>query len=229
MNFAAACAALDVGTGSGIVASQARGVCPVVVGVDPSVEMVKTARRNGIANVVAGAAPGLPFRNGAFDRVTSGFVLSHVPDYRAALADMVRVVERGGLVGATAWGAHSTPYREAWDAIIERFVDAEALKAAIARFIPWEDWLGEPEHLREALTGAGLADVVVDAIECPVHMTIDVFLAIRENSGAARFLRTVVDDQTWERFRATCQEEFHERFRDPIDHARVALVGVGRR
>lgn len=229
MNFAAARAALDVGTGSGIIASQAVGVCPLVVAIDPSVEMVRTARRNGIANVAAAVAPGLPFRDGAFDRVTSGFVLSHVPDYRAALADMVRVVERGGLVGATAWGPLRTPYRDTWDAIVERFVDAAAVRAANTRFIPWEEWLGDPEHLREALVGGGLADVRVDSVECPVHITIDAFLAIRENSGTARFLRTQVDDDGWERFRAMCQEDFHARFRDPIDHARVALVGVGRR
>jgi SAM-dependent methyltransferase len=229
MDFTTARATLDVGTGSGIVARQAVAVCPLVVAVDPSVEMVKAARRNGIANIAAGAAPGLPFRDGAFDRVTSGFVLSHVPDFRAALADMVRVVERGGLVGATAWGSLSTPYRDAWDAIVERFVDAAELKAAIAKFIPWEEWLGDPEHLRDALVGAGLVDVSVDAVECPVHITIDEFLAIRENSGTARYLRTVVDGDGWERFRATCQEEFHARFCDPIDHARVALVGVGRR
>ena len=228
MNFGGARAALDVGTGSGIVASQAVGVCPVVA-VDPSVEMVKAARRNGIENVAAGSAPGLPFGDGAFDRVTSGFVLSHVPDYRAALADMVRVVERGGLVGATAWGPLRTPYRDAWDAIVERFADRAAVRAANAKFIPWEEWLGDPEHLREALAGAGLREVVVDSVECPVHITIDEFLAIRENSGTARFLRTVVDEEGWERFRAMCQEDFHARFRDPIDHVRVALVGVGRR
>jgi SAM-dependent methyltransferase len=229
MDFAAARATLDVGTGSGIVAMQAVGVCPLVAAVDPSVEMVKAARRNGIANVAVGSAPGLPFREGAFDRVTSGFVLSHVPDYRAALADMVRVVERGGLVGATAWGSLSTPYRDAWDAIVERFVDPAALKAALAKFIPWEEWLGDPEHLREALVGAGLAEVAVDEVECPVHITIDEFLAIRENSGAARFLRTAIDCDGWDRFRAACQEEFHARFRDPIDHMRIAFVGVGRR
>jgi ubiquinone/menaquinone biosynthesis C-methylase UbiE len=229
MDFATARATLDVGTGSGIVASQAVGVCPLVVAVDPSVEMVKTARRNAVGNVAACAAPGLPFGDGAFDRVTSGFVLSHIPDYRAALADMVRVVERGGLVGATAWGSLRTAYRDLWDAIVERFVEPAEMKMASAQFIPWEEWLGEPAHLREALESAGLVDVAVDEVECPVHITIDEFLAIRENSGAARFLRTVVDEDAWERFRAACQEEFHARFRDPIDHVRVAFVGVGRR
>jgi SAM-dependent methyltransferase len=226
MEFAAAVSVLDVGTGSGAVAGLAGARA---VGVDPSFEMVKAARANGIARVAVARAPGLPFADGAFDRVTAGFVLSHVPSYEASLADMVRVTRIGGMVGATAWGNRSTPYRDCWDGILARFVDADRLKAALAEFLPWEEWLGDARRLRAALEGAGLREVRVDEIDVPVHVTIEEFLAIRDASGPARFLRTQVDEAEWERFRRTTREEFAERFRDPIDHVRVALIGVGRR
>ena len=227
MEFATANSALDVGTGSGVVAMQA--ACPLVMAVDPSIEMARQARANGVVRVAVAPAPGLPFADEAFDRVTAGFVLSHVVEYEAALADMVRVTRRGGLVGVTAWGNLSNPYRDCWDGILARFVDAEELRAALARFVPWEDWLGDAGHLRGALDRAGLEAVRVDEVECPVRLTIEEFLRIRDVSGPARFLRMRVDDAAWERFLKTTREEFAARFRDPIDHTRTALVAVGRR
>jgi ubiquinone/menaquinone biosynthesis C-methylase UbiE len=228
MDFANARAALDVGAGSGIVAMQAATVCPVAVAVDPSVAMLRRARANGIARVVVGAAPGLPFADASFDRVTAGFVLSHVASYEAALADMVRVLRPGGKVGITAWSELSNPYRDYWDGLVERFVgDAEALRAATAKMLPWEDWFARSENVRSALSGAGLHDVTVEEIEYPIHITIADFLAIRENSGVSRFLRTVLDDAGWRRFLDTAREEFAARFRDPIDHTRRAIIAVG--
>ncbi|MBI3825226.1 MAG: class I SAM-dependent methyltransferase [Candidatus Rokubacteria bacterium] len=58
--------------------------------------------RYGIA---AASGERLPFREGAFDLVISLFVLEHVPDREAAVAEMHRVLDRGGLA------VHAVPGR----------------------------------------------------------------------------------------------------------------------
>jgi len=69
---------LDVGTGTGVCATIARqciSTAGTVIGVDPSLGMLRVAKRKG--SVVAGLVPGLPFRDGIFDAELASFVLSH--------------------------------------------------------------------------------------------------------------------------------------------------------
>ena len=198
-----------------------------MIGVDPSTEMLRIARENGVLRVVAGAVPGLPFCDGCFDRVTAGFVLSHVSSYEAALRDMVRVLRPGGRLGVTAWGLRSNEYRDLWDSMAEASVGPDVLRAATAKALPWEEWLGHPENLRMALLSAGLERVTVDVVTYPIHMTIADFLAVRWNSLSARFIRTMLDADGWRGFQESVEAEFHRRFRDPIDHTRDASIAVG--
>jgi ubiquinone/menaquinone biosynthesis C-methylase UbiE len=220
--------ALDVGAGSGVVAL-AMSACPVVVAVDPSLAMLRVAQENGVAHVVAGGLPSLPFPDAAFDRVTAGFVVSHVASYQAALAEMVRVLRPGGKLGVTSWSMLDNQFRDYWDGLVEQAVGREALRAANARWLPWEDWFADRGRLREALDEAGLREVTVEEIEYPIHITIADFLTIREVSGTARFLRSVLDADAAERFFETARAEFSKRFRDPIDHTRRALIATGMR
>jgi ubiquinone/menaquinone biosynthesis C-methylase UbiE len=219
---------LDVGAGSGVVASAMRA-CPVVVAVDPSIEMLRVARENGIAGVAAAGLPQLPFGDATFDRVTAGFVLSHVASYQAALAEMVRVLRPGGKLGVTAWSMLDNEFRDYWDGVVEQVVDREALRAATARWVPWEDWLADRGRLREAVHDAGLRELTVEEIEYPVHISIADFLKIRETSGTGRYLRTVLDGEQFERFCERMRAEFYARFPDPIDHTRRALIAIGTR
>jgi len=219
------CSWLDVGTGSGIVATVSGA--DHVVGVDPSLEMLRVARENGLTRVAAGAIPGLPFPARVFDRVSASFVLSHVPSYQEALLDMVRVLRPGGRLGVTAWGVRGNDYRDLWDSMVAAALPPGGMDAAIARGVPWEDLLGHPENVGQVLRDAGLQRVTVELISYPVNITIAAFLAIRSNSLSARFLRSQWDAARWERFRQTVEEEFHRRFRDPIDHTRDASIAVG--
>src|SRR5438270_692936 len=121
---------LDVGSGSGIAAltaSQSSGPGTVVVAVDPSLEMLRIARANGLPCVVSGALPHLPFRANSFDRILASFVLSHLPSYEAALIDIVGVLRPGGKLGVTAWGAVRNEFRERWQSIADSFAGKEAL------------------------------------------------------------------------------------------------------
>jgi SAM-dependent methyltransferase len=228
MDVAGSREALDVGAGSGVVAL-AMAACPVVVAVDPSIAMLREARENGVTRVVAGSLPDLPFADGAFDRVTAGFVVSHIASYQAALREMARVLRPGGKLGVTAWSKLDNEFRDYWDELVDHVADRAALRAATAQWLPWEDWLADRGRLREALHDGGLRDVTVEEIEYPIHITIADFLAIREASGTARYLRTVLDAAAWERFRATEHAAFHARFRDPIDYTQRALIATATR
>lgn len=89
---------LDVGTGTGVaalLALESAGPGSVVVGLDPSLDMLRVARRKGLPWLVRGGVPGLPHSDGAFDRVMANFVLNHVTSYDTALSDMVRVLRPG--------------------------------------------------------------------------------------------------------------------------------------
>lgn len=103
---------LDVATGTGDLAlALARGGAGGVVGADFSPEMLavaaaKTLEANAQNGKVKDGRPApewvladalqLPFADGAFDACTVAFGLRNMPDYRAALAEMGRVIRPGG-------------------------------------------------------------------------------------------------------------------------------------
>jgi ubiquinone/menaquinone biosynthesis C-methylase UbiE len=98
---------LDVGTGNGRVAAEARrrasalGVDLVVVGLDRKLSHLAIGRRQGVSQMrVVGDGLELPFRDGAVDvTVSSHFQhhFTHRPGSRV-LAEMRRVAERAAIV-----------------------------------------------------------------------------------------------------------------------------------
>jgi ubiquinone/menaquinone biosynthesis C-methylase UbiE len=223
---------LDIGTGSGLAALHAAKVAgphSIVVGIDPSLEMLRIARSHDLRFVVAGIVPGLPFADRVFDRVLASFVLSHVSSYESGLRDMVRVLRAGGRLGVTAWGSMQFEHREFWQSLAESFIDKELLAEASREALPWEDWFTEPRNLEHAFRSAGLRAIEVDRAFYTINTNIADFLAIRETSLHARFMRKNLEAARWERFRETAAAEFERRFKDPIFHTRDVLFGVGTR
>ncbi len=103
---------LDAGCGTGTNLLHFAGAWRSV-GVDLSQEALRFCRERGVA--VAGASLlQLPFREGAFDCVTSFDVLYHrwISDDGAAVAELARVLRPGGLLLVRVpalkllWGAH---------------------------------------------------------------------------------------------------------------------------
>lgn len=221
---------LDVGTGTGETAFRAiEALDPqsVIVGIDPSLEMLRLARGKGILRLVGGQVPGLPFPDSTFDGIMASFVLSHFSDYKTALLDMVRVLRRGGRLGVTAWGVGKSQFSQVWEETAEALVGKDRLGEATRRAIPWAEWLSEATHLREALQDAGLTCVDVQNRGYRVTMSVADYLSRREADVKGRFLRHTLGEAQWERFREDVAEVFQSRFRDPIEYTNKVLLAVG--
>jgi len=101
----AGCRVLDVATGPGAVAAAAaaRGASRVV-GIDLSPRMVALAAslHSGVEFREADAEA-LPFDAGAFESVVSNFGVGHFPRPERALAEITRVLARGGMAAVSWW------------------------------------------------------------------------------------------------------------------------------
>ncbi|MCU0661432.1 MAG: class I SAM-dependent methyltransferase [Myxococcota bacterium] len=103
---------LEVGCGTGLIMERLAGAKASpsrLLGVDLSMGMVRKARERG-HGVVQGSATALPFGDERFDVAYSVKVLAHVPDIRAALSEMARVLRPGGLLIAELYNRHSVRY-----------------------------------------------------------------------------------------------------------------------
>jgi SAM-dependent methyltransferase len=112
---------LDLGCGAGRHAFEALRRGARVVALDADDAEVKDAaalliamrddgqtgpRQEGAAAAVTGNALGLPFPDGAFDRVIAAEVLEHIPPDREAMRELSRVLRPGGTMAVTVprWG-----------------------------------------------------------------------------------------------------------------------------
>jgi ubiquinone/menaquinone biosynthesis C-methylase UbiE len=86
---------LEVGCGTGLILGRLAERAAGAWGLDLSPGMLRAARQRGL-DVVLGSATQLPFADASFDLVCSFKVLAHVPDIRAALAEVARVTRPGG-------------------------------------------------------------------------------------------------------------------------------------
>jgi SAM-dependent methyltransferase len=159
---------LDVGCGTGALTGEILALAEPagVRGVDPSEGFLGYARRHIVDPRVAfgaGSAMALPAPDRSFDLVVSGLVLNFVPDASVAVAEMVRVADVGGVVGAYVWDVPEgmQVIRFFWDAAAALDPEAAALDEGM-RF-----QICKPEPLRALFLGAGLADVDVRIIDVP--------------------------------------------------------------
>jgi demethylmenaquinone methyltransferase / 2-methoxy-6-polyprenyl-1,4-benzoquinol methylase len=92
---------LDVATGTGQVARAAARILgdpDGVVGLDPSVGMLREARRVHAGPLVQGRAEAIPLRDHTFDMLSMGFALRHVTTLETAFAEYRRVLKPGGCL-----------------------------------------------------------------------------------------------------------------------------------
>ena len=90
---------LDVATGTGQVARAATRILGdprAVLGLDPSIGMLRQARRMHAGPLVQARAEAIPLRDEAFDMLSMGFALRHVATLETAFAEYRRVLRPGG-------------------------------------------------------------------------------------------------------------------------------------
>jgi ubiquinone/menaquinone biosynthesis C-methylase UbiE len=98
---------VDVGTGTGFVATGLASRAARVLGVDNSPSMLAVAERNlrelNVSNVrlLAGELDALPLDDDSVDAAVANMVLHHAPEPAAMLTEMARVVRPGGVVAVT--------------------------------------------------------------------------------------------------------------------------------
>lgn len=91
--------ALDVGCGEGRFCRMVQDLGVETVGIDPTDALLRQAQARDPEGVyLPGRAETLPFAPGAFDLVVSYLTLIDIPDIRAAIPEMVRVLAPGGTL-----------------------------------------------------------------------------------------------------------------------------------
>lgn len=124
---------LDVATGTGAVAGPARvlaGARGRVIGLDPSLGMLRQARRRLGIPLIQGVAERLPLRADVVDFLSMGFALRHVADLRETFTEYRRVLRSGGVLLVMDFAAPRSA-RRAW---LTRWY--------LGRVVPWVSRVG---------------------------------------------------------------------------------------
>jgi ubiquinone/menaquinone biosynthesis C-methylase UbiE len=112
---AAGASVLDIGCGTGLLLERliARDPTARPTGVDVTPEMLAVARHRlgSRARLLLADGAGLPFPSGSFDLAATSSVLHHWTRPAAALAEIARVLEPGGVLVLTDWRADHVPTR----------------------------------------------------------------------------------------------------------------------
>jgi ubiquinone/menaquinone biosynthesis C-methylase UbiE len=165
--LAAGASVLDLCCGAGASAIRAAhtvGPAGAVLGIDLAAPLLELARdradREGLANIEFrqgdAIATGLP--DGGFDAVVCVFGVFFAPDMAAFVAEMWRLVRRGGVLAVTTWGPglFEPANSQFWEVVRE--VEPSLFKA----FNPWDE-ITTPEALAGLFSRAGVPGPAVVA------------------------------------------------------------------
>jgi SAM-dependent methyltransferase len=155
---------LDVGTGPGTVARLGHDRGAKVTAVDAEDSMVRmTAAAVPEAEARLGILPGLPFAEGAFDAVVANFVINHVGDPAAAVAEMRRVTApASGRIAVSIWPQQAATVQSLWWQAIDA---SGATRPELPRVAAELDFERTPAGLTGLPVSAGLDNVQSRTVE----------------------------------------------------------------
>ncbi len=220
---------LDLATGTGGVALAAARRGAEVVAVDWSPRMVSflaaRARGAGVDGVSARVMDGqnLDLPTAHFDVACSVFGVMFFPNYRAGLAELLRVLKPGGRVGVAVW---QSPSRMEHLAVWERAARTSGSDTpGFARPSAWVQ-MDSPEGLQREMEGAGFRGVVV----APVAHQWEVPSArwFIENADASQTFSDPLDPGSRDRIRAAVLAQLRAEYGDGpfalTAHAHIATA-----
>jgi demethylmenaquinone methyltransferase / 2-methoxy-6-polyprenyl-1,4-benzoquinol methylase len=162
---------LDIGTGTGLLAREAAAIvgdAQLVVGVDPSAEMMEHAKVPAGLHLLAGSAEAIPGPAAAADFLCMGYALRHVSDLRVAFCEFFRVLRPGGRLCLLEITQPNGPLSRALlKGYLYGFVTAVSALISRHRDMPdlmryhWDTIAAcvPPAAIISALTAAGFVDV----------------------------------------------------------------------
>lgn len=158
---------IDVGCGNGAFTELlVENYAPAEIhGIDPSEGQLAYARCRSAARVAEfhkGHAMELPFPDSRFDAAVMALVIFYVPDPAKGIAEMARVVTRGGTVAAYAWDIAN-------DLSPTAPIQIEMRAIGLSPTTPPRIDSSRMEALRDLWTGAGLEGV--ETLEIAVERT----------------------------------------------------------
>jgi ubiquinone/menaquinone biosynthesis C-methylase UbiE len=175
----------DRGAGAGASAGAGgggdRGAGGGALGLDLSAPMLAVARRlaaeAGLANVglVRADAQASPLRPGSCDVMISSFGVMFFDDPAAAFANIIAALRRPGRLAFLCWQQNAR--NELFGILLRAFMAAGNLPA------PAESPFTDPGRVCELLTGAGCADVQIDAVSESAWVGSDVADVLSYLSG----------------------------------------------
>lgn len=188
---------LDVGTGTGALIPDILRLAPTarVIGVDRSFGMLARATGTGVPLVTMDAMA-LGVRAGTFDIAVLAFVLFHVPDPSAALAEVKRVLRRRGTVGMTTWAEEpATPASQVWDAELSELGAWDPSPQATR-----DELMNSPEKVGGLLSAAGFMPGRVWMERVEYQWNVARFMGLRTRFGATRRKLETLDPGTRQAF-----------------------------
>jgi SAM-dependent methyltransferase len=138
--------ALDVGCGEGRLCRMMADMGIRATGLDPTKSLIDFARKaDPTGAYVEASAEAIPFEANSFDLVVSCLSLIDIPDYSAAIAEMVRVLEPGGtmvIANLTSFKTAGSGARLGWQTNLLGKTTHFALNHYMDERAEWEAWKG---------------------------------------------------------------------------------------